>query len=91
VITGFWYAIKRQNQSAADVAALSSAFELLAGKLRPASSNVTSPVRSNGAAIFGAGRELRYRYDKLMSARVERYGKSRSRTEFDQSGQDSLG
>jgi hypothetical protein len=32
VETGFWYAIKRQNQSAADVAALSGAFELLAAK-----------------------------------------------------------
>ena len=29
VETGLWYAIKRQNQSAADVAALSGAFELL--------------------------------------------------------------
>src|SRR5690349_13639691 len=35
VETGFWYAIKWQNQSAADVAALSSAFELLAGKSYP--------------------------------------------------------
>ena len=35
VETGFWYAIKRQNQSAADVAALSGAFELLAGKSYP--------------------------------------------------------
>src|SRR5262249_42481818 len=32
VETGLWYAIKRQNQSAADVAALSGAFELLATK-----------------------------------------------------------
>jgi hypothetical protein len=32
VETGLWYAIKRQNQSAADVAALSGAFELLAAK-----------------------------------------------------------
>jgi Putative Flp pilus-assembly TadE/G-like len=32
VETGLWYAMKRQNQSAADVAALSGAFELLAGK-----------------------------------------------------------
>jgi hypothetical protein len=31
VETGLWYVIKRQNQSAADVAALSGAFELLAG------------------------------------------------------------
>jgi hypothetical protein len=30
---------------------------------------------TNGAAIFGAGRELRYRYDQLLTARVERYGK----------------
>jgi hypothetical protein len=32
VETGLWYAMKRQNQSAADVAALSGAFELLAGQ-----------------------------------------------------------
>jgi hypothetical protein len=32
VKTGFWYAIKRQNQSAADFAALSGAFELYAGQ-----------------------------------------------------------
>jgi hypothetical protein len=31
VETGLWYTIKRQNQSAADVAALSGAFELAAG------------------------------------------------------------
>jgi len=35
VETGLWYAMKRQNQSAADVAALSGAFELLAGKSYP--------------------------------------------------------
>ena len=35
VETGLWYAMKRQNQSAADVAALSGAFELLAGKTYP--------------------------------------------------------
>jgi hypothetical protein len=33
VETGLWYAIKRQNQSAADVAALSGAMEVAAGKL----------------------------------------------------------
>jgi Flp pilus assembly protein TadG len=32
VETGLWYAVERQNQSAADVAALSGTFELLAGK-----------------------------------------------------------
>src|ERR1700738_4024393 len=35
VETGLWYAMKRQNQSAADVAALSGAFEMLAGKSYP--------------------------------------------------------
>jgi hypothetical protein len=35
VETGLWYAMKRQNQSAADVAALSGALELLAGKAYP--------------------------------------------------------
>src|ERR1700751_4584129 len=32
VETGLWYAIKRQNQSAADEAALSGAMEIAAGK-----------------------------------------------------------
>ena len=35
VETGLWYAMKRQNQSAADVAALSGAFEMQAGKAYP--------------------------------------------------------
>src|SRR6516164_1526807 len=29
--TGMWYAVKRQNQSAADAAAISAAYEVLAG------------------------------------------------------------
>ena len=32
VETGLWYAIKRQNQSAADAAALAGAYELAAGQ-----------------------------------------------------------
>ncbi len=43
VETGLWYAIKRQNQSAADVAALSGAFELLAGQSNGLSQNATYP------------------------------------------------
>ena len=43
VETGLWYAIKRQDQSAADVAALSGAFELLAGQSNGLSQNATYP------------------------------------------------
>jgi hypothetical protein len=43
VETGFWYVIKRQNQSAADVAALSGAFELLAGQSIGLSQNAVYP------------------------------------------------
>ena len=43
VETGFWYAIKRQNQSAADVAALSGAFELLAGQSSELTAAATYP------------------------------------------------
>lgn len=32
--TGMWYAIKRQNQSAADAAAISAAYEVLAGNTK---------------------------------------------------------
>ena len=43
VETGLWYAIKRQNQSAADVAALSGAFELLAGQSNGLTAAATYP------------------------------------------------
>jgi uncharacterized membrane protein len=43
VETGLWYVIKRQNQSAADVAALSGAFELLAGQSNGLSANTIYP------------------------------------------------
>jgi len=43
VETGLWYAMKRQNQSAADVAALSGAFELLAGQANGLSQNTVYP------------------------------------------------
>ena len=43
VETGLWYAMKRQNQSAADVAAFSGAFELLAGQ-----SAALMPTRLSG-------------------------------------------
>src|ERR1700730_8080670 len=43
VETGLWYAMKRQNQSAADVAALSGALELLAGQSNGLSQNTVYP------------------------------------------------
>src|SRR3984893_52546 len=47
VETGLWYVIKRQNQSAADVAALSGAFELLAGQSNGLSADTIYPAICN--------------------------------------------
>jgi hypothetical protein len=47
VETGLWYAMKRQNQSAADVAALSGAFELLAGQANGLSQETVYPAICN--------------------------------------------
>src|SRR6516165_7394643 len=46
--TGLWYTIKRQNQSAADAAALSAAYEVIAGNTNVAT-NLT-PAASEAAA-----------------------------------------
>jgi hypothetical protein len=49
--TGLWYTIKRQNQSAADAAAISAAYEVIAGK-----TNLTrelTPAASEAAAQNG--------------------------------------
>ena len=49
--TGLWYTIKRQNQSAADAAAISAAYEVIAGK-----TNITkdlTPAASEAAAQNG--------------------------------------
>lgn len=54
--TGLWYTIKRQNQSAADVAAISAAYEVIAGKtnlaedLMPAASEAATQNGYTGAA-----------------------------------------
>src|SRR5262249_19583577 len=54
--TGMWYAIKRQNQSAADAAAISAAYEVLAGNtsvtsyLTPAATRAASQNGYSGAA-----------------------------------------
>jgi uncharacterized membrane protein len=67
--TGMWYAIKRQNQSAADAAAISAAYEVLAGNtsvstyLTPAATRAASQNGYNGAAPvvtypYGRHREL---------------------------------
>ena len=47
VETGLWYTIKRQNQSAADVAALSGAYERTAGK---AYSDICAEAENEAAA-----------------------------------------
>jgi len=49
--TGLWYAIKRQNQSAADAAAISAAYEVIAGKTDPATE--LTPAASEAAAQNG--------------------------------------
>ena len=49
--TGLWYAIKRQNQSAADAGAISAAYEIiydLANAIPPTSANLT-PAASQAA------------------------------------------
>jgi Putative Flp pilus-assembly TadE/G-like len=48
---GWWYAIRRQNQSAADAAALSAAYEVAAG-LRSVADNLT-PAAATAAAANG--------------------------------------
>src|SRR6516162_3346486 len=48
VETGLWYSIKRQNQSAADAAAISAAYEILAGNT-DVTNNLT-PAATNAAA-----------------------------------------
>jgi Flp pilus assembly protein TadG len=54
--TGLWYTIKRQNQSAADAAAISAAYEVIAGKtnltndLTPAASEATTQNGYTGTA-----------------------------------------
>ena len=56
VETGLWYAIKRQNQSAADAAAISAAYEVLAGntdvtsELTPAATRAATQNGYTGAA-----------------------------------------
>jgi Flp pilus assembly protein TadG len=56
VETGLWYAIKRQNQSAADAAAISAAYEVLAGNtnvttnLTPAATRAATQNGYTGAA-----------------------------------------
>jgi Flp pilus assembly protein TadG len=51
VETGLWYAIKRQNQSAADAAAISAAYEVLAGNT-DVTNNLT-PAASRAATQNG--------------------------------------
>jgi Flp pilus assembly protein TadG len=51
VETGLWYSIKRQNQSAADAAAISAAYEVLAGNTS-VSTNLT-PAATSAASQNG--------------------------------------
>src|SRR5215471_17733178 len=53
VETGLWYTLKRQDQSAADAAALSGAYEVAAGQLDGQNtlySNICAKVQSAAAA-----------------------------------------
>ena len=70
VETGMWYSVKRQNQSAADAAAISAAYEVLAGNtnvttnLTPAA---TSAASQNG--YTGTTPVVVYRYtDSIVSS-----------------------
>jgi len=69
VETGLWYSIKRQNQSAADAAAISAAYEVLAGNT-DITNNLT-PAASRAAAqngYTGATPVVTYRYsDSIVS------------------------
>src|SRR5690348_14076519 len=74
--TGLWYAIKRQNQSAADAAAISVAYEIiydLANATTPTSANLT-PAASQAAAqngYTGATPVVTYPYsDAIVSSGV---------------------
>ena len=61
VDVGWWYTIKRQNQSAADTAALSAAYEVFAGKtnpvsnLQPAARQAATQNGYSGSALTGTG------------------------------------
>ena len=50
VDAGWWYTIKRQNQSAADAAALSAAYEIIAGNTNVANSRLTPAATASGDA-----------------------------------------
>ena len=69
VETGLWYSIKRQNQSAADAAAISAAYEVLAGNT-DITNNLT-PAASRAAAqngYTGATPVVTYHYtDSIVS------------------------
>src|SRR6516165_1610749 len=69
VETGLWYSIKRQNQSAADAAAISAAYEVLAGNT-DITNNLT-PAATRAAAqngYTGATPVVTYRYsDSIVS------------------------
>jgi hypothetical protein len=74
--TGLWYAIKRQNQSAADAGAISAAYDIiydLASGVTPTSGNLT-PVASQAAAqngYTGATPVVTYPYsDAIVSSGV---------------------
>jgi Flp pilus assembly protein TadG len=72
VETGLWYAVKRQNQSAADAAALSAAYEVLAGNTN-VTTNLT-PAASRAATqngYTGASPVVTYPYsDTIVSNAV---------------------
>ncbi len=74
--TGLWYAIKRQNQSAADAGAISAAYEIiydLANAITPTSANLT-PAASQAAtqnSYTGATAVVTYPYsDAIVTSGV---------------------
>src|SRR6516165_3129159 len=69
VETGMWYSIKRQNQSAADAAAISAAYEVLAGNTDITNNLTPAPTRAAAQNGYtGATPVVTYRYsDSIVS------------------------
>jgi Flp pilus assembly protein TadG len=71
VETGLWYSIKRQNQSAADAAALSAAYEILAGNTTPENLTAAATRAATQNGYTGNTPVLTYPYsDAIVSNAV---------------------
>src|SRR5437870_5358464 len=69
--SGFWYTMKRQNQSAADTAALSAAYEVMAGTAN-ATAAATEAATQNGWVNTGTAPAVNVAYsDAIVPSGVE--------------------